>query len=108
MSSAAPSANRALQAERTSLAWTRTSLGFLANGVLLVLKHIRTDMPPVSLAAAGFATGVTLLIYVIGRRRQKILARQPLPKAITPRRAVYTVAALVDVLICVSMLSLLF
>jgi uncharacterized membrane protein YidH (DUF202 family) len=97
----------ATQPERTSLAWTRTSLGFLANGVLLLLKYLRTDIPPISLLAAGFATGVTLWIYLIGRRRQQLLARQPLPAHISPRREVYSVTAAVGLLIVVSMMSLL-
>ncbi|HEX3286624.1 MAG TPA: DUF202 domain-containing protein [Mycobacterium sp.] len=98
--------NPALQPERTSLAWTRTSLGFLANGVLLLLKYLHTDAPPISLLAAGFATVVTLWIYLIGRRRQQLLARQPLPAHISPRREVYEVAAAVVVLIVISVLPL--
>lgn len=107
MSSAAPSPDRALQAERTSLAWTRTSLGFLANGVLLLLRNFRTDVPPVSLVAAGFASVVTLWVYGVGRRRQKLLARQPLPVPLSPRREVYAVTSLVGLLIFVSLMSLL-
>jgi uncharacterized membrane protein YidH (DUF202 family) len=97
----------ASQPERTSLAWTRTSLGFLANGVLLLLKYLRVDAPPASLLTAGFATAMTLGIYVIGRRRQKLLLRQPLPTHLSPRREVYTVTALVGLLIVVSLMSLL-
>jgi uncharacterized membrane protein YidH (DUF202 family) len=94
------------QAERTSLAWTRTSLGFLANGVLLLLKYVRTDVPPLSLVAAGFATAVTLGIYLVGRRRQQLLSMRPLPAHVSPQREVRWVAAAVIVLIAVSMLSL--
>ncbi len=107
MSGAAPSADRALQAERTSLAWTRTSLGFLANGGLLLLKNVRMDVPRVSLIVAGFTVVMTLWVYIVGRRRQKLLARQPLPANLAPRREVYAVTSLVAVLICVSLLSLL-
>lgn len=107
MNVGAPSADRALQPERTSLAWTRTSLGFLANGALLLLKHLGADLPLFSVLTAGFATAVTLGIYLIGRRRQKLLARQPLPADLSPQREVYTVAALVVLLIVVSLLSLL-
>jgi hypothetical protein len=88
------------------LAWTRTSLGFLANGVLLIVKYLRTDAPPIGLLAAGFATVMTLWIYLIGRRRQKLLARQPLPARISPRREVHEVAAAVLTLIVISVLSL--
>jgi hypothetical protein len=89
------------------LAWTRTSLGFLANGLLLILKYLHADAPPLSLVAAGFAVVVTVWIYLIGRRRQKMLNRQPLPENLSPRREVYAVAVLVGVLIVVSMMSLL-
>ena len=95
-----------LQPERTSLAWTRTSLGFLTNGVLLLLKYLHANAPPISLVAAGFATVVTLGLYLVGRRRQQTLARQPLPADISPRREVYAVGASVLVLIAISMLSL--
>ena len=95
-----------MQPERTSLAWTRTSLGFLANGVLLMVKYLHTHAPPISLLAAGFATVVTLWIYLIGRRRQELLARQPLPARISPRHEVYEVGAAVIALIVISILSL--
>ena len=99
--------NWATQPERTSLAWTRTSLGFLANGVLLMAKYLRADGPSLSLVAAGFAAAVTLLIYLVGRRRQQHLARQPFPEQTSPRREVYSLATAVCVLIVLSMLSLL-
>lgn len=89
------------------MAWTRTSLGFLANGVLLIVKYVHADAPPIVLVAAGLAVVVTLWIYLIGRRRQQLLARQPFPEDISPRREVYVVAALVEVLVCISLLSLL-
>jgi uncharacterized membrane protein YidH (DUF202 family) len=89
------------------LAWTRTSLGFLANGVLLMVKYVRADAPAISLIAAGFATVVTLWIYLIGRRRQQLLARQPFPVRISPRREVFEATAAVLALIALSVLSLL-
>jgi hypothetical protein len=89
------------------MAWTRASLGFLANGVLLMLKYVRADAPPISLLAAGFATAATLWMYLIGRRRQQLLARQPLPAHISPRREVYEASAAVIMLIALSVLSLL-
>ncbi len=107
MGGAGDAPSRASQAERTSLAWTRTSLGFLANGVLLLLKYLRTDVPPISLVAAGFAAVVTLSVYLIGRRRQLLLSRDPLPSRISPRREVYALAGSGGVLILMSMLSLL-
>jgi uncharacterized membrane protein YidH (DUF202 family) len=109
LSTSAPSRppNWASQPERTSLAWTRTSLGFLANGVLLMVKYLHSDAPPISLVAAGFATMVTLWIYLIGRRRQQLLARQPFPTRISPRREVYEAGGAVLTLIVISILSIL-
>ena len=40
-----PRAN-GLPAERTTLAWTRTSFAFLANGALLTLKDLHSYYPP--------------------------------------------------------------
>ena len=97
----------ATQPERTSLAWTRTSLGILANGVLLTLKYVHADAPKISLVAAGFAAAVTMWIYLIGRRRQHLLARQPFPARISPRREVYETGIAVVVLIVLSVLSIL-
>jgi uncharacterized membrane protein YidH (DUF202 family) len=97
----------ATQPERTSLAWTRTSLGFLANGVLLLLKYLRVDIPPISMIAVGFAAVVTLWIYLIGRQRQRLLSRRPLPTRISPRRQVYCVTAAVGMLTVISTVSLL-
>jgi uncharacterized membrane protein YidH (DUF202 family) len=106
LSNALPAPDPGLQPERTSLAWTRTSLGFLANGVLLLIKHIRTDAPPISLVAAGLATVVTLFIYLVGRRRHHLLARRPLPARITPTREVFALTASVLLLVVISLLSL--
>jgi hypothetical protein len=81
-------------------------MGFLANGVLLMVKYLHSEAPPISLLAAGFATVVTLWIYLVGRRRQQLLARQPLPAAITGRREIYEVTAAVVALIVISVLGL--
>ena len=66
-----------LPAERTSLAWTRTSFVVLA----------------------GLAAALALTTYLIGRRRQQTLSQHPLPKRITPSREVYLVGISVIVLI---------
>jgi uncharacterized membrane protein YidH (DUF202 family) len=93
------------QAERTALAWTRTSLGVLANGALLLLKDAHRDANALRFVAAAFAALLALSTYLIAARRQRTLAKRPLPKRISPRREVYLVGAAIIVLIVMSALS---
>jgi uncharacterized membrane protein YidH (DUF202 family) len=94
-----------LQAERTALAWTRTSLAVLVNGVLLVLKQPRHEgaLRPVAALLAGF---IAVAIYLVGVRRQRTLARKPLPEHVTARGHVQLVGVAVLVLIGVTALGL--
>ena len=94
---------RETQAERTTLAWTRTSLGVLANGLLLLLKDPHRDS--LRMVAAGFAALLALSTYLIAARRQRTLAKRPLPRHISPRREVHLVGASIAVLILISVLS---
>lgn len=84
-----------LQAERTALAWTRTSFAVLGNGVLFVLKQLPHYRGPGPLIMAGIAAFVALIAYLIGLRRQRTLTRRPLPRKITPRRELRLVGGLV-------------
>jgi uncharacterized membrane protein YidH (DUF202 family) len=95
-----------LQAERTALAWTRTSLAVLANGALLMVKNLDGYHGSFRLFAVGLAVVLALATLLIGRRRQRILANHPLPQRITPRIEVYTVGISVLVLILVSALAM--
>jgi uncharacterized membrane protein YidH (DUF202 family) len=95
-----------LQAERTALAWTRTSLGVLANGALLMVRHFHGHPGPLRLAAAGLAIALALATYVVGIRRQRTLSHRPLPQRITPRVEVHLLAISVLVLIVVSAFAL--
>ncbi|MFG1934065.1 DUF202 domain-containing protein [Mycobacterium sp. NPDC048908] len=95
--------NTDTQPERTSLAWTRTSLAVLANGVLLSLRDTRSG---VHIAAAVAAAALAMATYLIGVRRQRLLAQRPLPDRISPRREVYLTGAAVIALILVSGLAL--
>jgi uncharacterized membrane protein YidH (DUF202 family) len=97
-----------LQAERTSLAWTRTSFGVLANGALLTLKDFHSFSGPLRLVAAAVAVILALFTYLIGIGRQRTLARRPLPPRITPRRQVYLVGTSVLVLILLAAFALSF
>ncbi|TFV60346.1 DUF202 domain-containing protein [Mycobacterium sp. PS03-16] len=107
MTGAAP-ADRGLQAERTALAWTRTSFAVLANGALLMLRDLKHHSAGLGLVAGMFAVVIAALIYVMGMRRQRTLLTRPLPRRITPRREVYVLAGAVLVLIAVSVAALPF
>jgi uncharacterized membrane protein YidH (DUF202 family) len=79
-------------AERTTLAWSRTSFAFLVNGVLLALKDIHGAGHRLgALLPAGVACVAASATYVIARRRQHTLAQRPLPTPITARRQVYII-----------------
>lgn len=97
-----------LQAERTALAWTRTSFGVLANGALLTLRAFHDCNGTFRLLAVGLAAAIALSTHLIGRRRQRVLGRQPLPQGITPRRAVHLLGISTLFLILASALALPF
>lgn len=79
-------------AERTTLAWTRTSIAFVANGVLLALKDVHGAGQRLgALLPAGVACAAALATYLIALRRQHTLALRPLPALITARRQVYII-----------------
>jgi uncharacterized membrane protein YidH (DUF202 family) len=95
--------NSNTQPERTSLAWTRTSLAVLANGALLSLRDTRSAL---HIVAAGIAGALALSTYLIGVRRQRLLARRPLPDRISPRRDVYLTGGSIIALILITALAL--
>jgi uncharacterized membrane protein YidH (DUF202 family) len=79
-------------AERTTLAWTRTSFAFLVNGALLAIKDVHgAGQRSGALLPAGLACAVALLTYAIALRRQKTLGQHPLPTDINPRRQVHII-----------------
>jgi uncharacterized membrane protein YidH (DUF202 family) len=88
------------------LAWTRTSLAVLANGVVLLLRDSHSQAGALHLAAAGVAGVLALSIYLVGVRRQRLLAHRPLPDRISPRLEVYLTGVSIMALILISELSL--
>lgn len=94
-----------LQAERTALAWTRTSLALLGNGAVLLLRDMRNFPGRLGMAAVGFALLVAVAAFAIGRHRQRVLTRRPLPDRLTPRLAVHLLAFSVLVLVGISMFT---
>lgn len=95
-----------LQAQRTSLSWTRTALAVLANGAVLMLHDLADHRAGIGLLSAGVAAAIAFLVFVAGMRRQRVLARHPLPSNITPTAEVHAVTTALFVLIAVSVVSL--
>ena len=101
-STAACGRDGGLQAERTTLAWTRTSFAILANGALLSIKNLHGHHGLAGLIPAGLAGALALCTYLIALNRQRTLGHRPLPTRITPRRPVYLVGVAVLLLIVVT------
>ena len=94
-----------LPAERTILAWTRTSFAFLVNGALLTIKDWHGAKGPASLIPPTLAGAAALCSFLIALRRQRTLGQRPIPSRITPRRAVQIVGTAVVVLIVVTVFA---
>ena len=94
-----------LRPERTAVSWSRTSLGFLSNGALLLFRDVHSGGPP-RFVPTGFAVVVALCAHVIGARRQRVLGQRPLPKRISPRLEVRFFGSSVLILIVVTVVVL--
>ncbi|HET7314027.1 DUF202 domain-containing protein [Salinisphaera sp.] len=70
-----------LQAERTYLSWTRTSLALLVNGALL-LRHALSEPSMVLLIAGGIAFLLALFTTGVAFHRRRTLAVRLLPEAL--------------------------
>ncbi|WP_077103973.1 DUF202 domain-containing protein [Mycobacterium terramassiliense] len=86
-------------ADRTSLAWTRTSFAFLGNGALLTIRNLRGPVGLKELLPALLAGAVALLTYLIALRRQRVLQEHATPERVTPRRQVYVIGTAVVMLV---------
>lgn len=98
-------ADRGSQADRTTLAWTRTSFAFLANGALLMIRNLHGSVGPTGLIPAALAGAVALGTFLIALQRQRTLQQRPLPERITPRRQVHVIGTAVLALIVVTTLA---
>lgn len=84
-----------LQAERTGLAWSRTSLAVAANAALLAVREIghagtvrSVTVTVLTAAAVVLAVGIAIGTALYGRRRTARLRETPLPDPVTPGWAV--------------------
>jgi hypothetical protein len=99
-------ADDGLQPERTALSWSRTSLGVLGNSALLFLRDILHYSGPLRLLPAGLAAVIAVATYLVGRQRQHLLTRRPLPDRLAPRWQIRLIGGSVLVLIVVTALAL--
>ncbi len=76
-----------LQAQRTDLSWTRTSLAFLANGALLLLRVGLTTSNLVEQIAVAAAFLLAAFAALMSHRRRRDLTRRPLPVPLAANRS---------------------
>ncbi|MEB3023825.1 DUF202 domain-containing protein [[Mycobacterium] crassicus] len=91
-----------LQAERTALAWTRTSLAVLANGVLLIIREFSHCSAAVRVETAVLAVGCALTVQLAASRRRRILILGPRSQWLSPRNQVHITGILVLALILIA------
>jgi hypothetical protein len=69
-----PVMNRGLQRERTSLAWTRTALALVANGLLVLVRHEHAFPLGVAVALSVLWLGLALLVLWYSNRRGQLVS----------------------------------
>ena len=86
-----PRTDPGLQPQRTELAWNRTAIAMLANGVLVAGKGVLAadaGPRPVVFTLVGVAVLAAFAVHRIGRRRCRALADESVPLHSSPRRSV--------------------
>ena len=81
-------------------------MAVLVNGALLIAKGASHFHGPLPLIAAGLAGIIAVGVYLMGLRRQRTLARRPIPDRITASAEVQLAGIAVLVLIIVTALRL--
>ena len=66
--------NRGLQRERTSLAWTRTALALVGNGLLVLVRHEHDFPLGVAVALSVLWLGMALLVLWYAHRRSLLVS----------------------------------
>nr|WP_246326593.1 DUF202 domain-containing protein [Actinomycetospora corticicola] len=96
-----------MQAERTGLAWSRTSLAAAANAALLAARELTHLEFSLALFPAGLALVVAAATALYGRHRTRVLRHAPLPTPLAARHAVPVLGGAVVLLAVVSAVVLL-
>ncbi len=107
MTQPASPSDAGLQAERTGLAWSRTSLAVGANAALLAVREIEHSGPALALVPAVMALLVSLATAAYGVHRTRVLRHAPLPRPLAAGRAVPLLGGSVVLLAVVSGVVLL-
>lgn len=63
-----------LQRERTSLAWTRTALAMVANGLLVLVRHERSLPLPIAAGLSVLWVGLALVTLACASRRNHLVS----------------------------------
>jgi uncharacterized membrane protein YidH (DUF202 family) len=66
--------NLGLQRERTSLAWTRTALAMVANGLLVLVRHERSIPLSIALCLSVLWVGLALVTLACASHRNRLVA----------------------------------
>ncbi|MCG7607987.1 MULTISPECIES: DUF202 domain-containing protein [Mycobacterium] len=103
--------DRGLQAERTSLAWTRTALAVATSGVLVLLRDGRTvglGHDPVRITVVIAAVVLAAGVYAVGLQRRRQLLARPRDCAAAGRRYLpgIGIAVIIAALLVVTYLAL--
>ncbi|NDZ92699.1 DUF202 domain-containing protein [Streptomyces sp. SID6673] len=98
MTTAEVGVDRGLQAERTIMSWTRTSIAVGANGLLVAGRDLVShpdEWIGLRWAIGALAAVLAIAIYIAGRRRARDLTRRPLPRPVAvPRLMACTCVAI--------------
>lgn len=82
-----------LQAERTDMSWVRSSLAFLVNGALLLVRGELYVPISIHIAVCSVAFALALFTMFMAHRRRYTLALRPLPQSLAAANSLMLVGA---------------